>query len=840
MVVKMEKATIISSKELCGKSRRNTVALERVVQQNALNRTGGINYNKDGIKDGDGFEPCSEKFVDNFLLRVLVADYLIHNKRYAEVGSINRTIRCMLDRHGLEKCKVKAISLNAASGVPREMITKMPFRMENKECGDTKYFYQEYKIACAEVDYGKVLQFLRTKEYIDRGIFLKDIDITMDYAGSFDREEVVNYMVTNHDFRCEGTIENATKTILDNSDKVGHNCLTYMETVNGMSTRSKIYNKMVQMLECKGVRDTVGCHWKNWVSQEDTRLARARDKASQRGLTRAEVTFYCENDIPSDETMEATLKRVVQYVDASLVYTTPFSSVWNAYCDCMAHSLVVVDRTKDIALLVYSYNELTQNISGQLISKWSEREMWSLANLTLNGKLPIDLIEVLHISKTGKGNERLQLSGARYFKAKPDGTNDFNTRLVSHNGVFTRFGGTEKSNFDMVKKAGLQPHVNCMPYLAHVKANLHSKVKAEFHLAQELSVNIPPDRVKNMQAHESDFKDAAKKIMEDRRPIEEELKQKREKLQTLEKYTQQYSFKEIVPLRDLKIGTYEVMALKPCSTQYGDKFIMVLKVEGCLRVCYSNKFLEDRIKQHLRNEDIASITDPKKGYLTLYNKPLAALNIKGWGRTEQRNVIVYCELTWTSKSPDDCLAIQTENLQKDIECANEKLQEVTAQKTEELPNITVWVPYKTLPNISELPIGSLCVVTGKGLANHYGQDKLVLQLENGLSYQAGEYLETCEQELLLGCKLLIEKHRVGSSRRKYAVCKIVQSGDWSGLVDYKSVPMLSGKNSGSKIADVKTVTYNSRKRKLVLLEDGQVYKIKKSRLENYVEPGMII
>ena len=71
---------------------------------------------------------------------------------------------------------------------------------------------------------------------------------------------------------------------------------------------------------------------------------------------------------------------MVQYVDASLVYTTPYACVWNAYCDSLVHSLVVVDRIQDVALKVYSYNEFTQNISGQCISKWSEREMWSLAN----------------------------------------------------------------------------------------------------------------------------------------------------------------------------------------------------------------------------------------------------------------------------------------------------------------------------------------------------------------------------------------------------------------------------------------------------------------------------
>ena len=216
------------------------------------------------------------------------------------------------------------MSLKSTSNIPAQMLAKMPLRIHNKECDDTKYCFQDYKIACANVEYGTVFQFLRTQEYVERGLFLKDIDITMDYTGSFDREEVIDYMVTNHDFRCQGTAEDATKTILDNSDKVGQNCLTYMEKINGMSTRSKIYNKMVQMLECKGVRDAIGCHWKDWVSQHDTRLARARDEARQRGLTRAEVTFFCQNDIPSDEIMEATLRHIIQYGDASLVYTTPY------------------------------------------------------------------------------------------------------------------------------------------------------------------------------------------------------------------------------------------------------------------------------------------------------------------------------------------------------------------------------------------------------------------------------------------------------------------------------------------------------------------------------------
>ena len=134
--------------------------LENVVKHNALNKTGHINYNKSGSKDGVGFQPCSDKIVDNFILHVLVAVYLIYKRRYIEVGSINRTIRTMLDRNGLEKCKVKAISLSSASDIPEEMMANMPFRIQNKECDDTEYCFQDYKIVCANVEYGTVLQFL--------------------------------------------------------------------------------------------------------------------------------------------------------------------------------------------------------------------------------------------------------------------------------------------------------------------------------------------------------------------------------------------------------------------------------------------------------------------------------------------------------------------------------------------------------------------------------------------------------------------------------------------------------------------------------------------------------
>ena len=54
----------------------------------------------------------------------------------------------------------------------------------------------------------------------------------------------------------------------------------------------------------------------------------------------------------------------------------------------------------------------------------------------------------------------------------------------------------------------------------------------------------------------------------------------------------------------------------------------------------------------------------------------------------------------------------------------------------------------------------------------------------------------------------------------------MQLGDWSDLVYYKQIPMLSFKNKDAKVLDLKTITHNSQKRKLVLFEDGNVYKIR--------------
>ena len=147
----------VNRSELVGKSQNNTAVLESLVGANALNRTGNVDYNENGKIDGVGFEKVSEKFVDNFILKVLVPDYntmKVKGKRTRNmfVASQNKTIRDLLSANGFEKPNVKGVRLEKVhhGNPPEEMLKRMPNADFDKIA--VVYYIQEYKIATPNVN----------------------------------------------------------------------------------------------------------------------------------------------------------------------------------------------------------------------------------------------------------------------------------------------------------------------------------------------------------------------------------------------------------------------------------------------------------------------------------------------------------------------------------------------------------------------------------------------------------------------------------------------------------------------------------------------------------------
>ena len=72
------------------------------------------------------------------------------------------------------------------------------------------------------------------------------------------KEEDIEYLFTNHEFRMQGTYEVAKHTIADNAFKTLKNCQTFMKNTANGHNRFKFYNNFVQSLESPSVRDLVG------------------------------------------------------------------------------------------------------------------------------------------------------------------------------------------------------------------------------------------------------------------------------------------------------------------------------------------------------------------------------------------------------------------------------------------------------------------------------------------------------------------------------------------------------------------------------------------------------
>ena len=223
----------------------------------------------------------------------------------------------------------------------------------------------------------------------------------------------------------------------------------------------------------------------------------------------------------------------------------------------MLHSLTVIDRTSDVGLIVYTYTEMTSNISGQFVEHWSDKEKWCLSNLTLSAKLPVDIIEVCDrskaISNTGTTKPKdvyVDISGARYFKNRKDGGSDFTTRLVSKGGIYSWYEGGKEDNAFLLEKAGFVAHENCIPYVAHVKGSKTCKVDMKLCRADILDVKLPakersaPEKERNEHWKDIASK-ATKEIRESRKPFEDAMAEKQNKLQFLDNYSSAFSNNKI-------------------------------------------------------------------------------------------------------------------------------------------------------------------------------------------------------------------------------------------------------------------------------------------------------
>ena len=149
--------------EICSKSPKTQALLESVFRAASGSKTGNVNYNKYGTKEGIGLTPVTEPFFDSFLLYIAVPDYRVTTnrgddveeedkpkykyKRYIHVGSVNSTIREVCSSANL-KISVKAIHLRPWDGerCNKAAIKNAPHTDPSLHNDDTIFYQQVSEI----------------------------------------------------------------------------------------------------------------------------------------------------------------------------------------------------------------------------------------------------------------------------------------------------------------------------------------------------------------------------------------------------------------------------------------------------------------------------------------------------------------------------------------------------------------------------------------------------------------------------------------------------------------------------------------------------------------------
>ena len=256
------------------------------ITANSKNLCGELNYKKYGVKNNNPLKRLTELYCDGFLLSVRM-----HPKDCNKPGMVglgNKHIRNFVKDMELETHDVKIRRC-------KEVVNKESLVLGRNGL-QKSYRHVVYKVGCADIPITKIIKVLEKKDLRNsKGIYLEDVDFTTDYSGSFNKEEIIDHLLSigyKLQNSVETTMDESIGTIAYNNYAVGRNCVSFLQSIGGCTIRSKIYDKMVQMLESKGVQDFIGNHWKNWIMQKDTRLASSRDASKDRGLTRLETTLY--------------------------------------------------------------------------------------------------------------------------------------------------------------------------------------------------------------------------------------------------------------------------------------------------------------------------------------------------------------------------------------------------------------------------------------------------------------------------------------------------------------------------------------------------------------------
>jgi hypothetical protein len=485
----------------------NNDIIYKAIAVSCASDIGNVNYNKYG-EAGHILQAINkEPFCDNILLGVYIPKELLkinndddpeeeeeeerekskeeHEEKQYKINSkmsiqrteilnffVNRNIQ--IKPYDIQPLRIRPCdNKNHNFIAPDKETIKRVYKKYALEYNDKSTLYvQIFKVALSSEKFNTILNLFNDdniKTLLNLNLKVYDIDFTIDYINSFDKKLLWDHLLTNHNFMIscnnKGDQEEEEdkdyiinkecgsdnlRVLINNDNFCGRDCLSYLFK----KTRCKIYNKFVQGIQIKSVRNScIGSNLPNFINNPEPRLQENIKACIPYGITRQEITFYRYQDhgIPSKQEILDALQEQIEMVPKEITYKTPIQEQFKAYTESIKHNILIVNLEEKSANLIYSVNKITQRAGGiKFITKKNNLDkadiLYLLSYATADLPIIYILVDVFNRKDTTDDKAYINMS-YRYLLTKPKTGEPKTTNIIKNDNLYYSLESLIKTKF---------------------------------------------------------------------------------------------------------------------------------------------------------------------------------------------------------------------------------------------------------------------------------------------------------------------------------------------------------------------------------------------------------
>ena len=159
----------------------------------------------------------------------------------------------------------------------------------------------------------------------------------------------------------QGSYDLASHTMLNIDYKKSRNCLAVMKHTDYGDIRYKFYNNFITSLESASVRDLVGSHFGDFISNPKNNLKNAILRAQETSVLGLEINFYrhTTNEPLTKDLNLKDMNYLKELIPNQLIYHNSFKNQFTLVCKNVVHNICIFDIFFDTALVSLFQKSLT-------------------------------------------------------------------------------------------------------------------------------------------------------------------------------------------------------------------------------------------------------------------------------------------------------------------------------------------------------------------------------------------------------------------------------------------------------------------------------------------------